>query len=194
MTKKFQFNKVPEQILWLMQNGAVGILPTDTVYGVVTQVNNLESVKRLYALKSREAKPGTIIAANTQQLIDMGVDKRHIDIANVYWPNSTSVVLPVGESLAYIHQGINSLAFRVVSDPELVLLLELTGPLLTSSANSPGEPVANDISQARNYFGDSVDFYIDGGDLVSRQASTVIKVDKSGISILRDGAVKIECY
>ena len=190
-TNKFQFNQLTKQQLRLLKNGGVGILPTDTVYGVVTVVSNSKSVKRLYQLKNRESKPGTIIAASTQQLIDMGIEQRYVDMASQYWPNPISVVIPVDETLAYIHQGLNSLAFRVVSDPELGLLLSATGPLLTSSANSPGQPVAITIQEAQDYFGDAVDFYIDGGNLANNLASTVIKVAENGVTVLRMGSANL---
>ncbi|MEI6851134.1 MAG: Sua5/YciO/YrdC/YwlC family protein, partial [Candidatus Saccharibacteria bacterium] len=100
-------------------------------------------------------------------------------------------VIPVDDSLEYIHQGLNSLAFRVVSDPELVSLLLTTGPLLTSSANSPGQPVATTVKQAQGYFGDMVDFYIDGGNLANNLASTVIRVNENGVTVLRSGSINI---
>ena len=61
-----------------LQSGAVGIMPTDTVYGLVCQAASEASVARLYALKARENKPGTLIAANLQQLIDLGLKARYL--------------------------------------------------------------------------------------------------------------------
>ena len=192
MIKKFKFNQLTKQELLVLQNGGVVILPTDTVYGVVTQVSNHESVKRLYALKSRQSKPGTIIVASVQQLIEIGVDQQYIDRASEYLTRPISVVMPVDDSLLHLHQGLNSLAFRVVSDPEIARLLTFTGPLLTSSANSPGNLTATTIVQAQDYFGDAIDLYIDGGEIADRLASTVIKVDENGVMILRRGSEDIE--
>ena len=52
------------KLVAVLQSGAVGVMPTDTVYGLVCQATNESSVARLYALKARENKPGTIIAAD----------------------------------------------------------------------------------------------------------------------------------
>jgi tRNA A37 threonylcarbamoyladenosine synthetase subunit TsaC/SUA5/YrdC len=71
-------------------------------------------------------------------------------------------------------------------------LLRDTGPLLTSSANHPGEPVAATIAEAQKYFGDKIDFYADGGDLSGRQSSTIIRIIDDAIEIIRQGAVKID--
>ena len=192
MIKKFKFNQLTNRELLVLKNGGLAILPTDTVYGVVTQFSNHESVKRLYALKNRQSKPGTIIVASVQQLIEIGVEQQYIDRASDYLARPISVVMPVGDSHLYVHQGSNSLAFRVVDDPEIAKLLLLTGPLLTSSANSPGDPVATTINQAQDYFGDAIDLYIDGGEIADRLASTVILVDENGVTLLRRGSEGIE--
>jgi len=50
----------------LAQPGAIGVIPTDTVYGVVCRAADAVAVKRLYALKQRAAKPGTVMAATIE--------------------------------------------------------------------------------------------------------------------------------
>lgn len=186
------FDQLSSESLQSLENGGVGVMPTDTVYGIVTQVNNPESVKRLYLLKSRDCNPGTIMASSTQQLIEMGVEPRYVKIASVFWPNPISVVMPVNDSLSYVHLGKNSLAFRIVADPEIAKLLDITGPLLTSSANHPSQKVADTVNEASDYFGNSVDFYIDGGDYSGAQASTIIRIDETGIKLLRNGSINID--
>ena len=42
----------------LLLNGQVGVVPTDTVYGLAACASNEQAVTRLYALKHRERKPG----------------------------------------------------------------------------------------------------------------------------------------
>lgn len=171
--------------------GAVGVIPTDTVYGIVCSASNPEAVSRLYGLKHRHQKPGTVIAANIDQLVDLGIPRRYLKPVADYWPNPISIVVPVGLAHAELHLGKMSLALRVPDDAQLQELLKLTGPLLTSSANQPGESVAVTTEQARNYFGDTVDFYLDGGDLSGKAPSTIIRVVDDAIEVLRSGAVEI---
>jgi L-threonylcarbamoyladenylate synthase len=176
----------------LAQPGAVGIIPSDTVYGLVARASDLVAVQRLYDLKLREGKPGTVIAANIDQLVELGLKARYLKAVAEFWPGAVSVVIPCGPDLAYLHEGKYSLAVRIPDQPQLLKLLEQTGPLLTSSANHPGEPVANTVVEAQNYFGDGVGFYIDGGDLSGHQPSTVIRIVDDAIEILREGAVKVQ--
>lgn len=179
------------ELVSLITSGAVGVLPTDTVYGIVCSAASEQSVTRLYQLKSREMKPGTLVAANIDQLVQLGIPRRYLTAVEQYWPGPISVVVPLGTKLPYLHQGKGSIAVRVPNDERFSKLLEQTGPLLTSSANQPGEAPATTESEARQYFGDSVDFYVDGGELSEREASTIIRIVDDVVEILRPGAVKI---
>lgn len=180
------------QLVGLLEQGGVGVLPTDTVYGLVCKAADQLAVQRLYGLKNREKKPGTVIAASIDQLVSLGVKARYLKAVEQFWPNAISVELPVGDELAKLHNGKYTAAFRIPNDPVLTVLLQQTGPLLTTSANLPGEPPANTIEEAQKYFGDRVDFYVDGGDLSGKQSSTLIRIVDDAVEVLRPGAVTID--
>ncbi|HEY1835709.1 MAG TPA: L-threonylcarbamoyladenylate synthase [Candidatus Saccharimonadales bacterium] len=180
-----------EPLVAAIKNGAVGVLPTDTIYGLAAVAGNTLAVSRLYALKSREHKPGTVIAASIDQLVDLGIKRRYLKAVEQFWPGAVSVIIPTGDELDYLRQGVPGLAIRIPADETLRRLLEQTGPLLTSSANQPGEPPANNIAEAQKYFGGQVDFYVDGDDLSGRPPSTIIRIVDDAIEVLRQGAVKI---
>jgi L-threonylcarbamoyladenylate synthase len=181
-----------ETAIDIIQNpGAIGVIPTDTVYGVIARAADESAVARLYALKKRERKPGTVVAASINQLAEIGIKLRYLTAVQQFWPGPVSVVIPCSEELAYLHGGLRSLAVRIPADVQLRSFLEKTGPLLTSSANQPGEPPATTVTEAQQYFNGDVDFYIDGGDLSGREPSTVIRMVDDAIEVLRTGAVKI---
>jgi L-threonylcarbamoyladenylate synthase len=180
------------KVIALLQHGAVGVLPTDTIYGIVARAADRAAVERLYHIKHREGKPGTLVAANIAQLHELGIAQKYLDQVASLWPNPVSIVLPAAAPLAYLHQGKDSLAVRVPSDPQIRRVLEQTGPLLTSSANQPSDPAANTIAEAETYFADQVDFYVDGGDISGRSPSTVARLSADGtLELLREGAVPI---
>jgi L-threonylcarbamoyladenylate synthase len=177
----------------LLRPGAVGAIPTDTVYGIVARAADQTAVARLYRVKGREGKPGTVIAANIGQLEDLGLKHRYLKAVEQFWPGAVSVIIPATASeLTYLHQGKMGLAVRIPDNDKLQGLLKETGPLLTTSANYPDEPTATTITQAKKYFGDKVDFYVDGGDLFRNQPSTVIRIVDDAIEVLRSGAVNID--
>jgi len=179
-------------IITQINRGDIGIIPTDTVYGLVCAAGNSAAVERLYRAKHREHKPGTLIAAGIDQLIDLGLKARYLKAVADYWPNPLSIVIPCGPGLAHLHRGVGSLAVRIPADPTVHTFLQTSGPLLTTSANMPGEPPATTLAEARAYFGDTVDFYVDGGDLSGRPASTIIRIVDDAVEVLREGAVAID--
>jgi tRNA threonylcarbamoyl adenosine modification protein (Sua5/YciO/YrdC/YwlC family) len=180
------------ELVSLLQSGAVGVMPTDTVYGLVCRAADTAAAARLYQLKHRENKPGTVIAATLQQLIDLGLKARYLKAVEAYWPNPLSVVIPCDDAHAYLHLGKHSLAVRIPADDALRQLLGQTGPLVTTSANQPGEPPATTLREAQAYFGEAVDLYVDGGTMTDHLPSTVIRVVDDAIEVLRPGALKID--
>lgn len=179
-------------LIELLKNGAVGVIPSDTVYGLMANAHDRAAVARLYGLKQRDQNPGTIIAANIAQLEALGLKARYLRAVEQYWPNPLSVIIPCDDELAYLHLGKLSLAVRIPADETLRALLAQTGPLLTSSANHPGKPVAEDIAESQAYFADRVDFYVDAGDLGVRPVSTIIRIVDDAIEVLRQGAITID--
>ncbi len=167
----------------------VGVLLTDTVYGIVGRAQTAKAAARVIEAKGRKYKPGTLIAANIQQLIGLGLSRDYLKICEHFWPGPVSIVIPAGPELKYIHLGKNSIVVRIPEKPELIKLLEATGPLLTTSANLPDESMVSTINEAQQLFGNQLDFYVDGGKLLDPVASTIISID---IKILRQGAVTIK--
>ena len=174
-----------------INQGAVGVMLTDTVYGLVCQTVKRSAVQRIYELKQRRGKPGTVLTASADDALSLGVSGILLNQAQQFWPGPISVVLPcLTDNLDYLHCGNQSLAIRVPHEPQLRELLRRTGPLLTSSANITSQPVAKSLQEAYDYFGDSVDFYVRPSWQPACQPSTVVQLSDDGtIVVLREGAM-----
>jgi L-threonylcarbamoyladenylate synthase len=181
-----------EEVSRVLLQGGLAVIPTDTQYGAVARATDEQAVAKLYGLKGRTDKPGTIIAASIEQLVDLGIKERYLKAVASYWPSAISIVIPVGFALPYLHLGKMTLAVRIPNDKNLTNLLQKTGPLLTTSANNAGEEPAAMCTEAQQIFGDKVEAYVDGGDLSGRLPSTVIRVVDDAVEVLRQGAVTID--
>lgn len=179
------------KLVTLLKEGAVGIVPADTLYGIMCSAHDPKAVERLYQIKTRELKPGTLIAANVDQLVELGIPRRYLKPVEHYWPNPISVVVPTTPALKYLDHGLMSLPVRIPKDQKLLALLEKTGPLQTTSANLPDEPPATDYAEALAYFGEMVDFYVDAGKMAGYPPSTIIRIVDDAVEVLREGAVKL---
>ena len=146
----------------------VGVLPTDTLYGIVGSAMKPTVVERIYDMRKREReKPMIVLIGDWADLpkLKVGITSPLLELLKKVWPGPVSVVMPVAApELEYLHRGTNSIAIRMPDKPELRALLTKVGPLVAPSANLARQTPALTIQSAQSYFGDSA-FYIDEGEL-----------------------------
>lgn len=182
--KIFTERNNPEAVR-MLQAGGVGVLRTDTLYGVVASILHKDAVERVYSLRQRDLdKPCIILAADTTQLPDVNNEALRRFMTE-QWPGPISLIMPTPNAPEYLTRGGKSLAFRIPADEDLRALLERTGPLVAPSANVQGEEPARTIEEAQAYFGDNVDFYVDNGEVLSARASQLWRHTNAGMERLR---------
>ena len=178
----------------LIKQGAIGVIPTDTIYGLTCSALNKKNVERVYKTRKRNLKKPVIILISSikdLKLFSVDINKEEKKIIDSLWPNKISIILNCpNKKFEYLHRGMKTLAFRMPKDKALISLLKLTGPLIVPSANIEGDEPAKNIREAQEYFGDKVDFYIDNGNLKS-EPSTIISIIDGEVSLIRKGSVKI---
>lgn len=163
-----------------LKAGQIGVLRTDTLYGVVASARNSEAVERVYQVKGRTpSKSPIVLIAAIEQLIDK-YDSETLAHIGGLWPGKNSVILPSAHGPRWLTRGNASIAYRLPADERLRELLQKTGPLIAPSANPEGEPPAGTVQEAIDYFGDSVDFYVDGGEVVSGAPSKLWRLTPNG--------------
>lgn len=179
-------------IATLLMQGAIGVIPTDTVYGIVGRASNPTTISRMYAVKDRPQHAGTLIAATVHQFVELGFSSRQLTALEQHWPAPLSVVVDAANVEGYLKENRTSLPVRIPDVPRLTALLNAVGPLMTTSANPPGAPTATSAEMAIAYFGDEIDFYVDMGDLGERLPSTIIGFNaQDELIVYRQGAVDV---
>lgn len=174
------------KLVEIIKKGGIAVMPTDTLYGIVGDALNSKTVENIYAARKRNSeKPCIILISDIDELKKFGIalsgeQKEEINKNEV--PTSFILDCPL-EKFEYLHRGTKTLAFRIPKNLDLQKLLEKTGPLIAPSANLEGESHAKNVSEAKNYFGDLVDLYVDGGE-ISGKASKVIKLYNDGSVIV----------
>ncbi len=192
---KWKDSLAPARISKIIRDGGTGVLPTDTIYGLVASALDKKAVGKVYKMRERNPKkPFIILISSVRDLEIFGirVDKKLRSLLFKFWPGKVSVILPCPlKRYHYLHRGTNSLAFRLPANEDLIEILKKTGPLIAPSANLEGLPPAKTIERARKYFGDQAEFYADSGKLDS-PPSTLIRISANGeVAVLRRGAMKI---
>lgn len=185
-----------ENLIKVLKGNGIAVMPTDTLYGIVGRAENEKTVNDIYKLRKRAPdKPCIVLIGNMNELekFSIALSEEQKNILQKYWLqektedySATSFVLDCeDENFAYLHCGTKTLAFRLPAQANLQKLLKETGPLVAPSANLEGLPPAQNITEAKKYFGDGVDLYIDGGEIKDK-ASRVVRLHKDGsVDVLR---------
>lgn len=182
----------------LLAEGAIGIIPTDTIYGICTSALNKKSVEKIYKLRKRDPqKPCVILISKILDLkkFSIKLTKRQKELLQKIWPSRISAILKCNSiKFNYLHRGTKTLAFRLPKSKLILKILEISGPLVAPSANPEGLKPAQSISEARKYFKNKV-FYLNRGKILG-EPSTIIDLTQNKIKIVRRGAdfVKIKKF
>ncbi|MDO8442794.1 MAG: L-threonylcarbamoyladenylate synthase [bacterium] len=202
----------------ILKSGGVGVIPTDTIYGIVGSALNKKTVEHIYKLRKRDFKKPMIIlisSVDDLKLFGINIGLQTKIILSKIWPGKVSVILPCPSDLpvrspakegalceggpcknnkfSYLHRGANSLAFRFPKNKKLINFIKKTGPLVAPSANWEGYKPAKTIKEAAKYFKSRIEFYIDLGTKKSLP-STLIEINRGKVALIREGAVSINAY
>lgn len=168
-------------IIKILKSGGVGVIPTDTLYGLVGSANSLKAINRIYKIKNRDkSKKIIVLISSVKDLkkFKIKINKEEAKILEKFWPGKVSIIL-------------GDIAFRLPKKKSLLVILNKIGPLVAPSANREGEKPAESIKEAKAYFGNQVDFYLSGGILKS-EPSTLIRIKDGKIEVLRQGQIVIK--
>jgi len=166
-----------------LKEGRIGVIPTDTIYGIVCSALSKKSVERLYSVRKRNLKKPMIVlisSVNDLDLFGIRIDKK---ITSKYWPGKVSIIVPV-KKFDYLHRGKESVAFRLPDNKNIISIIKISGPIVAPSANPEGKEPAKTIEEAKEYFKDKIDFYLDGGKLKSKP-SKIISLINNKIEVVR---------
>jgi L-threonylcarbamoyladenylate synthase len=180
--------RIPKKIIEILKERGIGVLPTDTIYGLVGSALKKETVERIYKVRKRErTKPFIVLISDVKDLKIFGIKIKPFQkkLIKKFWPGPYSLIFDCkSKKFEYLHRGKKSLALRVPRPKWLRNLLKKVGPLVAPSANLAGMPHAKTIKEAKKYFGENVDFYFDAGK-IDKKPSTLIDIRKKEIKILR---------
>jgi L-threonylcarbamoyladenylate synthase len=168
-------------IVSVLQSGGIVLYPSDTVYGILCGVDNVESVRRIREIKGYSSDRPFILlvdgAEMARSIADCS-DPEIIGIMKTRWPGKLTLVLPAAEGCPeWVRGDGGTVAVRHPADDLSNLILTSCGvPLVSTSANRAGEGFCLDIEDIHDSIRDSVDLIVDGGLLPDSSPSTIIRL------------------
>jgi tRNA threonylcarbamoyl adenosine modification protein (Sua5/YciO/YrdC/YwlC family) len=190
----------------LLDSGSLVAFPTETVYGIGCKVDK-HSLERLNEVKDRPSeKRYTLHIGNHEQLAhyipQMNLKTRKL--VQHALPGPVTVVFELdkqalkqarknlGKNIYDLLYTDGTLGVRYPDNPAACAVLsQAKSPVVAPSANPAGQQPAVTTQQVRDYFDGKIDAVLDapGFGSLYQQSSTVVKIGKQGIQVLREGAV-----
>uniref|UniRef100_J3MUQ0 Threonylcarbamoyl-AMP synthase n=2 Tax=Oryza brachyantha TaxID=4533 RepID=J3MUQ0_ORYBR len=197
-----------DPVIDLINRGAVGIIPTDTVYAIVCDLSNNDSVERLRRIKGiGDSKPLSILCRSLRDIdtyttgFPRGTNQGQANIFRAVKrviPGPYTFILPATKELPKqcIRHGSSTryakrrqVGVRLPDDTICEAILQnLDEPLICTSVKSLSEDewILDPVIIADIYEQQGLDFIVDGGTRIA-DPSTVVDMTGSYPTVIRQG-------
>ncbi|MEZ5938314.1 MAG: L-threonylcarbamoyladenylate synthase [Hyphomonadaceae bacterium] len=179
----------------VIARGGLVAIPTETVYGLAADATNDRAVARIFEAKGRPSFNPLIahvdsVEMASQLAIVSDVARRLMD---QFWPGPLTLVLPrrtdspIGTRAS---ASLDTIAVRHPKSPAAIGIISRIGrPLAAPSANLSEQVSPTRADHVADGLGDRIDLILDGGPCEAGVESTIVKVDETGVTLLRPGAL-----
>ncbi len=172
-----------------LEQGGVVLLPTETVYGLMTLHNNNAGKEKIIELKNRPAEKHFQLLINSEQMLaDLNIEPSETcqRLMKAFWPGGMTLIMPNknGENVGVRYPD---------SEFMLAVIDQLGQPLAATSANLSGEVPVTNLEGIEDYFTiGKPDLVVDSGQLANIVSSSVILVEDEKVTVLREGTISKE--
>lgn len=177
-----------EEALEQLKEGKPVVVPTDTIYGIVTDATNYRAVQLLKRIRRPSGKPFVVLIPDPSWVGKLGLvaNKKTLRLLSI--PGLTLVLEKRGRLFWWL--GRKTVAVRYPRKGLIYELLRRFGrPLVAPSANPEGKPPARSVREAMEYFSKKVELYVDGG-FIENSPSSIVEPSKG--RIIRRGKLSYE--
>jgi protein-tyrosine phosphatase len=186
----------------LVDAGGLVAFPTETVYGIACRVKT-DSLIKLDNLKGRGPEKYYTLHISRKSDVEkylptIGLKAQKL-IKNA-WPGPLTIVFELdAQDIEKQRTGLerevfeslykdNSIGIRCPDNAIATMLLQTTKhPVVAPSANITGQAPAADAKQVLAQFSGQIELLLDAGSCKYKKSSTVVKIGKKGLEILRAG-------
>jgi len=149
----------------VLLGGGIIAYPTEGVFGLGCLPDDLQALRRLLAIKRRDAGKGLILIASTIEQLAGWVDLpdgRSLPAPDPMHP--VTWIVPPGDRAHPIVRGQHpGLAVRITSNPvAAAICVAVDTPIVSTSANLSGKPAARNRFVLRRQFAERVDYIVPG--------------------------------
>ena len=185
------------------KKGNIGILPTDTVYGIGCDPLNIQALQDLYCIKNRNLnKPINILVSDIHMVKSFVKNINEIEqkLIETFWPGALTIIFNKSEIVPnLLTSGLDTIGIRMPNNKIcLEIITKLKKPLAMSSANISDNVPDSDLNSLLSDFKDKVNFIVIDENSNNNIPSTIVRVEDNQIKILREGSINksdiIKCF
>ena len=181
----------------IIKSGGLVVFPTETVYGLGANVFDEEALKKIFIAKGRPSdNPIIVHIATVEQLQELtdNISSLEQKLIDTFWPGPLTIIFKKRKNISkVVSGGLPTIAVRMPSHPFARDLILVAGvPIAAPSANISGRPSGTIGEHIFVDLEGRVNMIINAGSSDIGLESTVVRVNKNNISILRPGAVTHE--
>jgi L-threonylcarbamoyladenylate synthase len=175
-----------------LKSGGLILYPTDTVWGIGCDATNAEAVEKVYKLKNRsDEKAMIVLVADEKDILDhvAAPDLQVFDYLNQTLKPTTVIYDDAIGFADNLTGNDGSIAIRICHETFCRQLIKrFRKPIVSTSANISGQPVAGTFEDISDEIKTGVDYVVKyrQDDKTAAAPSSVIKWNKNGmIEIIR---------
>lgn len=157
----------------VLRNGGIIATPTDTVYGIAADAQNIQAVQRIYEIKGRNPeKPIAICLSQVHQLQTWAKITVSNELLHDFLPGPVTLVFERQLSLnPELNPETNLIGIRIPNHKFIRQLAEeFGGPVALTSANRSSEPSTLSPNEFRSLW-PNLDCIFDGGHILKSSPS-----------------------
>lgn len=186
-----------QKAIEILENNELVAIPTETVYGLAGNIYSEAAISKIFKIKNRPFFNPLIVHIHSVKQLDeltSYIPPKAQLLANAFWPGALTLVLKKNFKVPnLITAGKDSVAIRMPNHSTTLALLEqLNFPLAAPSANPFGCISPTKAIHVEEYFGNSLQMVLDGGDCKNGIESTIIGFENDVPVLYRLGAISIE--
>jgi len=183
--------------------GKVIAFPTDSVYGIGGDPQNIEVINRIYDIKFRDRSKGLLLLLSDYEeatkIAEFNDTARKL--ANHYWPGQLTLILKRRKPciiLPEVSAFQDTIGIRVPENQIILSILKLLksegyfGGIIGTSANYSGEPPSISGEEVTKKILSPIDLIIDSGKSKSKLPTTIVDCTSKKIKFLRIGEISNE--
>ena len=189
-------NRIKEAAMYI-KKGKIVLFPTETVYGIGANALDEKAVNKIFEAKGRASdNPLIVHIASIDMLNNLVQEIGEVEekLINNFWPGPLTIIFNrKGCVPNNVTAGLNTVGIRMPSNKIARKLIEFANlPIAAPSANISGRPSGTKIEDITGELDGKVDYILDSGMVDIGLESTVIRVIKNKVHILRPGKITVQ--